>query len=118
MLLLIYAFFWFIMYLLVIGIAYLQTGAFLAIIFRAEKFRKEGRKLLGGLISLAAMALNIVILQLICIITDNPHLFYYKHFNPTTYLLAAVYAIIIRALAKPYIKIDAPELLNRGKRKK
>lgn len=107
MLLLLIGLAWFVIF----TIGYVLAPRYLTIIMRAEKFRKEGKKTVAAYISMGAFALNIIILQVICLATDTPHLFSHKNLETAAFPIAAVYIIIVKILANHYIKKDAPEML-------
>ncbi|KKO51595.1 hypothetical protein [Paenibacillus sp. DMB20] len=120
MLLLIYAFFWFIWFLIVV-LYYLWTALFWSMIFRAQKFENEGKRTISGFVTLASIALNIFFLKLICYFTDTQSLFQFTKITSTCFTVAFIYIVVLGIATIPFIKKDGANLLKLalyGKKKK
>ncbi|MFD3768205.1 MULTISPECIES: hypothetical protein [Paenibacillus] len=111
MLLLILAFLWFIWFLIVI-LYYLWTTLFWSMIFRAQKFENEGKRTLSGFVTLVSVALNILILKIICYFTDTPSLFKYSEITSACFTVAFIYLVALGIATIPFIKKDGAYLLK------
>ncbi|AZU60626.1 hypothetical protein [Neobacillus mesonae] len=112
MLALIYLLYWFFMFFMVIIFAYALGGLFIAMVLRAEKFKKEGKKLLSVFIAIPSAFINIFILELICKLMDAPSLFDFDHFNLKLYLVVALYIAALGFIAYPFIKKDGSDFFK------
>ncbi|MFS0882344.1 hypothetical protein CHH83_24250 [Bacillus sp. 7586-K] len=120
MLLFIYAFIWFILFLLVI-MYYLSTALFWSIIFRAQKFENEGKRKKASLINLVSIALTILFLGIICHLTDTPNLFQFTKITSTCFTALFIYFVVLGIATIPFLKKDGTAFLKQalyGKRKK